>query len=241
MDSPNPVPAAMSACVAFGAGTPRLSVTTSDEPSDARLYAVASRSFSKTMCGVASCRASSAPSTVQGRLVALTRLSITGPATPKPAATIFAAPVSPVVPEISVRNSATIASNEGNLRLSYLRLAACRYSPLRPWYTARLHLVPPTSPAKIIYFSTVLLVWLPSLCPLESQRSAQEPFRSGRQPPDPPETSSSRCVAEPFAPGAGVLPSLEAQSREWRPYRSRRPEKRRVRPHPAQARSKSYA
>src|SRR5229473_2303454 len=85
-------------------------------------------------------------STIQGRLVALTRPLMTGPAMPKPAATILSFPRWSAACR---ENSLTIRSNCANSLLAKRCLKTGVSLPAFSEKSARLHFVPPTSPARI--------------------------------------------------------------------------------------------
>src|SRR5439155_21817269 len=85
-------------------------------------------------------------STIHGRLVALTVPLMTGPAIPKPAATMLS------LPRWSAawrENSLTMRSNCANSLLAKRCLKTGVSVPRFSEKSARLHFVPPTSPARI--------------------------------------------------------------------------------------------
>src|SRR5712691_1301259 len=146
MDCPSPVPAAIKARVPPGSGLPGLSTQKSSGGRCSRLWPVAPRSFMRTTLGTFSSLRRFSVSTIQGRFVALTRPLMTGPAMPKPAATIR----SPSRCSVACReNSLTIRSNRANSLLAKRFLKTGVSVPRFSEKSARLHFVPPTSPARI--------------------------------------------------------------------------------------------
>src|SRR5256886_8708886 len=110
------------------------------------LWPVAPRSFKRTTCGTLSSLTRDLVSTIQGRFVALTVPLITGPAMPKPAATMLS------LPRWSAawrENSLTMRSNCANSLLAKRCLKTGVSVPPFSENSARLHFVPPTSPARI--------------------------------------------------------------------------------------------
>src|SRR5580693_9655535 len=146
MDWPRPVPAASHARVPPYSGLPAFRTQYSSGARCSMLCPVAPRSFISTTSVRSSSRAKFAASTVHGRFVARTRLLMTGPATPKPAARTR----SPVMCCAACsENSRTIRSNCAKSLLANRCLKMGVSFPFFSEKSARLHFVPPTSPARI--------------------------------------------------------------------------------------------
>src|SRR5882762_4624890 len=165
---------------------------------------------------------------------------MTGPATPKPAASILSAPTSLAASRISFKNFVMIASKEEKLWLSYRLLPICLYSSPRTRYRARLHLVPPTSAARIIYFSRVSRATSLYVFRGAGWVCVERLVRARRLQLHPPGITSHHCrEAEPAARGrAGRLCPPERRE-VFPPCPCRPPEKRRGAPHQARATSAS--
>src|ERR1700759_1328125 len=112
------------------------------------LCPVAPRSFISTIFSTSSSCSRILAFTVHGKFVARTWLSITGPATPKPAAStksvaMYGAPCR--------ENSRAISSKWANSLLANRCLNTVVNLPSFSENSARLHFVPPTSPARITW------------------------------------------------------------------------------------------
>src|SRR5579885_1514763 len=146
MDCPSPVPAASSALVPPGSGVPTFKTQNSSGARYSMLCPQAPRSFSSVTCFTPSSSDSTAASTVHGKFVARTRLLITGPAIPNPAASIL----SEFKCAAAARaNSFAMKSNFAKSLLGNRCLKTSVSFPLFSANRARLHFVPPTSPARI--------------------------------------------------------------------------------------------
>src|SRR5207302_9742983 len=110
------------------------------------LWPVAPRSFKRTTCGTFSSLMRDLVSTIHGRFVALTVPLITGPAIPKPAATTLSFPRCSAAWR---ENSLTMRSNCANSLLAKRCLKTGVSVPRFSEKSAKLHFVPPTSPARI--------------------------------------------------------------------------------------------
>jgi len=114
-DWPSPVPAASNARVPPGSGLPGFRTQKSSGGRCSILWPVAPRSFNRTTCGTFSSLMRLLVSTIQGRLVARTVPLITGPAMPKPAATMRSLPRGSAAWR---ENSLTMRSNCANSLLA---------------------------------------------------------------------------------------------------------------------------
>src|SRR5205814_4630447 len=137
--------------------------TSSSSRSAQTPWAVASRSLSSRTRWAGMAEASPRSSTTQGRFTATTRPSITGPAMPTQAAAMSARGPSP-------RKRAMAASSEGKSWLCNVASRTTMGAPARGSNSARVVLVPPTSPARI----TLLL-----RARVESHHGAEELQRVG--------------------------------------------------------------
>src|SRR3954470_3443786 len=148
---PRPVPAATRARFPSrpgGSGTPSWRTATSPSASSGIPSAVATRSLisdTTWISGTPDSRASAAPSTTQARLGVLTRLSTAGPAMPKQAAWMPPGAGGP-----AARKAATTDPSSGWSGLRYWAERTSWSVPAATSKSPRLHLVPPTSPARII-------------------------------------------------------------------------------------------
>src|SRR6266550_4607887 len=146
IDWPRPVPAASSARVPPGSGLPEFKTQKSSDGRCSILCPVAPRSFKSTTWGTFSSLMRDLISTIHGRFVALTVPLITGPAMPNPAATMLS------FPRYSAawrENSLTMRSNWANSLLAKRCLKTGVSVPPLSEKSAKLHFVPPTSPARI--------------------------------------------------------------------------------------------